>query len=85
MPVTIKREETVRLARALKQQTGMPMARVIHESLVESMQRIGKVSVNRERRLAEMRAIARRGAQMPDRDSRTADEIVGYDENGLPN
>ena len=85
MPITIKREETVRLARALKQQTGMPMARVIHEALVESMQRLGKVSINRERRLAEMRAIARRVAQMPDRDSRTADEIVGYDENGLPN
>ena len=84
MPITIKREETVRLARALKQQTGMPMARVIHEALVESLQRLGKVSIDRERRLAEMRVIARRVAQLPDRDHRPAEEIIGYDENGLP-
>jgi hypothetical protein len=37
------------------------------------------------RRLAEMRALSRRVAELPERDARSADEIVGYDENGLPN
>jgi hypothetical protein len=37
MPISIKREDTVRLARALKQQTGKPMARVIHEALEDTL------------------------------------------------
>jgi antitoxin VapB len=85
MPISIKREETVRLARALKQQTGKPMARIIHEALEESFGRLNSAAPDPERRLAEMRAISRRVAGLPDRDTHTADEIIGYDENGLPN
>lgn len=85
MPISIKREETVRLARALKQQTGKPMARVIHEALEESQRRLNGAGPESERRLAEMRAISRRVARLPDRDTRSADEIIGYDENGAPN
>ena len=40
MPISIKREDTVRLARAIKLQTGKPMARVIHEALEESFGRL---------------------------------------------
>ena len=50
MPISIKREETVRLARALKQQTGRPMARVIHEALEESLRRLSQASPDPERR-----------------------------------
>jgi antitoxin VapB len=84
MPITIKREETVRLARTLKQRTGIPMARAVHHALEEALQRLGKTGADQERRLADMRAISRRIARMPERDRRPADEIVGYDENGLP-
>lgn len=84
MPITLKREETVRLARALKQRTGLPMARVIHEALEDRMQRLGSSSSDDERRLAEMRAISRRVAQLPDKDGRSADDIIGYDEHGIP-
>ena len=85
MPISIKREDTVRLARFLKQQTGKPMARIIHEALEDSLQRLNQGGPDPERRLVEMRAISRRIAKLPDRDTRSADEIVGYDENGLPN
>lgn len=85
MPISIKREEAVRLARALKQQTGKPMARVIHEALEERQRRLNGAGPESERRLAEMRAISRRVARLPDRDTRSADEIIGYDENGAPN
>ena len=61
------------------------MARVIHEALEESFGRLSATGPDPQRRLAEMRAISRRVAQMPDRDPRSADEIIGYDENGLPN
>jgi antitoxin VapB len=85
MPITIKREETIRLARTLKQRTGLPMAKIIHQALEDSVNRMEKGAPTEKRRLAEMRAISRRIASMPDRDGRSADEIVGYDENGLPN
>ncbi len=85
MPISIKREETVRLARTLKQQTGKTMARVIHEALEESFERLNSARPDTGRRLAEMRAISRRVANLPDRDTRSADAIVGYDEIGLPN
>jgi antitoxin VapB len=85
MPISIKREDTVRLARALKQQTGKPMARVIHEALEDRLQRLNQGGPDPERRLAEMRAISRRIATLPDRDTRSADEIIGYSGNGLPN
>jgi hypothetical protein len=39
MPIAIKWEETVRLARTLKQRTGLPMALVIHDALEERMRR----------------------------------------------
>jgi len=85
MPISIKREDTVRLARALKLQTGKPMARVIHEALEESLGRLNGAGADPARRLAEMRALSRRVAELPERDPRSAEEIIGFDENGLPN
>jgi hypothetical protein len=35
--------------------------------------------------LAEMRAVSRRVARPAERDTRSADEIIGCDENGAPN
>ncbi len=84
MPIIIKREDTVRLARTLKQKTGLPMTRIIHAALEEHMRHMGNAVAARDRQLAEMRAISRRVAQLPDRDTRSANDIVGYDENGLP-
>jgi antitoxin VapB len=41
--------------------------------------------VQRKRRLAyELDEIALRCAALPDRDGRTPDEILGYDDHGLP-
>jgi antitoxin VapB len=85
MPISIKRDETVRLARALKQQTGLPMARIIHEALEDRLRRLEEGGPNPARRLADMRAISRRVAALPERDPRSIDDIVGYDDSGLPN
>ncbi len=85
MPISIKRDETVRLARILKQETGLPMARVIHEALEERLRRLKEGGPDPARRLAEMRAISRRVAALAERDPRSIDDIVSYDDNGLPN
>ena len=61
------------------------MTRVIHEALEDRLQRLNQGGPDPERRLAEMRTISRRIAKLPDRERRSADEIIGYDENGLPN
>ena len=85
MPISIKKDETVRLARTLKERTGLPMARVIHEALEERLRRLNAGGPDPKRLLAEMRAISRRVAALPERDPRPNDDIIGYDENGLPN
>ena len=84
MPISIKREETVRLARTLKQRTGKPMARVIHEALEERLRNLGDDEARRRLLLDELLAISRRVAALPERDNRSADAIIGYDEHGLP-
>ncbi len=84
MPISIKREETVQLARALKQRTGKPMARVIHKALEERLRRLGDDEARRRRLLNELRAISRRVAALPERDARTHEDIIGYDEYGAP-
>jgi antitoxin VapB len=72
MPPNIKNPETVALAHEVAPLSGQ-----------ERLKRIA-VRDDREPRLAEMRAISQRVAALPDLDTRSADEIIGYDENGLP-
>ena len=42
------------------------------------------VELTADERFAAMLEISRRCAALPELDPRTADEIVGYDENGIP-
>lgn len=42
------------------------------------------VELSPEERFAAMLEISRRCAALPELDPRSADEIVGYDENGIP-
>jgi antitoxin VapB len=82
MALNIKDPETDRLARRLASLTG--------ENITEAVKTAVRERIEREERgrgkasLEELRAIARRIASAPDRDPRTPDEIIGYDERGLP-
>ena len=60
------------------------MFRAVSQELVESLRCLGDGDAECERRLVQMRVISRRVAQLPERDPRPADEIIGYDESGLP-
>ena len=84
MPISITKDETLRLARMLKMRTGLPIARIIHEALEDRLRRLNEEGPDPERLLADMRAISRRVAALPERDPRTNEDISGYDENGLP-
>jgi antitoxin VapB len=83
MVLHIRDPEADRLARELAARTCQPLTRVVVEALRDRL--------NRERRRTafprlkdEIMAISRRAAALPRRTGRTADEILGYDERGLP-
>lgn len=87
MPLSIKDRETEQLARELAARTGESITVATRRALADRLRQLGREgqeSQETARRLAEMRAISRRVAQLPERDNRSADDIVGYDERGLP-
>jgi antitoxin VapB len=83
MPISIKSLETERLARELASRTGESLTGAIQKSLEERLERL-----KQQRRSpllsTQLEDILRRVDQLPILDSRTPDEIVGYDEHGLP-
>ena len=83
MPLSIKNREAERLARELAKQTGESITEAIVKALHERVQRL----TGRHRPLGladQLDDIARRCAALPVIDERTEDEILGYDEKGLP-
>jgi antitoxin VapB len=85
MTLHIKDEKADRLARELAQATG--------ETLTEAVTRALEERLGRYRRRSQAEVDARRSAMMeilkqidklPVLDNRTPDEILGYDEDGLP-
>ena len=83
MVLHIRDPEADRLARELAARTGQPITRVVVEALRDKLQR--EQSRLRFPRLKdEIMAISRRTAALPRRTGRTADEILGYGERGLP-
>jgi antitoxin VapB len=83
MALSIKHPEADRLARELAAATGESLTDAIINALKERLRRQrGRV---RGRRLRdEIRAIRTRCAALPLLDDRSADEILGYDEHGVP-
>lgn len=83
MPISIKNEETEALARELAKETGESITEVIKKSLQDRLLRVrGR---RRAKRLPEeVEDILQRMDALPTLDSRPEDEILGYDEHGLP-
>lgn len=83
MALNIKDEATDRLARELAQQTGEGLTEAIRVAVGERLERLG--GRRRGRSLAdELDAIALRCAALPVLDERPDDEVLGYDEHGVP-
>jgi antitoxin VapB len=84
LPISIKNPETEQLARQLAKETGETITQVITKSLQDRLQR---VRGNRKGKalkeeiadiLARVDALPRLNNELSD------DEILGYDENGIP-
>ena len=83
MALHIRDPEADRLARELAARTGQPITRVVVEA--PARQAEARAEPDHVPRLKdEIMAISRRTAALPRRTGRTADEILGYDERGLP-
>lgn len=82
MPLSIKDPEADRLAREVAKATGETLTAAIVQALKERLLRVRRT---RGVKLSnELLAIGRRCAALPVRDSRSDDQILGYDRNGLP-
>jgi antitoxin VapB len=83
MALSIKNEVTERLARQVADETGESITEAIQKSLQERWERLK--ARRRGRVLSrQIEDILQRVDAMPTIDDRSADEILGYDENGLP-
>src|ERR1039458_4714056 len=83
MPLSIRNSEVERLARALSRLTGEGLTQTILQALRERHQRV-RAARKHEQLMEDLTAIARRAAALPELDRRSPDEIIGYDEHGLP-
>ena len=83
MALSIKHPEADRLARELAATTGETITEAVLNALRERLVR--QQGRSKTRRLAEdLRAIQDHLAQLPVLDDRSPDEIIDYDERGLP-
>ena len=83
MPLSIKNEDTERLARQVADETGESLTEAIQKALQERWERLkghrkGKFLVG------QIDDILRRVDALPTLDARPEDEILGYGENGIP-
>lgn len=81
--LNLKDPETRALAEEVARQHHTTLSRAVKVALQEKLDRDAPVEFADER-YARMMSIVERYWAAPVRDTRTADEILGYDENGLP-
>jgi antitoxin VapB len=84
MPISIKSPEADRLARQLAAVTGETITDAVIVAMRERLAREERKQKNSDALLEEIRAISHHCASLPVLDTRTDDEILGYDENGIP-
>ncbi|HEX4765911.1 MAG TPA: type II toxin-antitoxin system VapB family antitoxin [Lichenihabitans sp.] len=84
MALSLKDPETDRLARQVANLTGETLTDAVRISLAERLARERLKRGKAKSLEAEIDAIVRRVAALPVLDDRTAEEIMGYGENGLP-
>jgi antitoxin VapB len=83
MPLSIKNEETERLARQVARETGESLTEAIQKALQERWERL-KARRRSQVLAGQVEDLLRRVDALPHLDSRSEGEILGYDEHGAP-
>ncbi|WP_333900064.1 type II toxin-antitoxin system VapB family antitoxin [Agrobacterium pusense] len=84
MALSIKDPETEKLARALAARTGETITIATRRALEDRLNRMGS-QAKKSALLEDMEAMQRRLSVLPVLDDGSDEEIIGYDENGIPN
>ena len=82
MAISIRNEKTEKLAREVASLTGESLTQTITHSLEERLNRLKgrKTAIDLKQ---EIMLISQRCQNLPDIDPRTADEILGYNQDGV--
>lgn len=83
MALNIRKREAEELVEALVKLTGETKTEAVTKALRDRLARLRRER-SRRRLADELDDIARHCARLPVRDPRPADQILGYDEHGLP-
>ena len=83
MALSIKDSETERLARRLAELTGENITTATRRAIEERLRRLGD-QARKNTLLEDMAEIRGRWSRMRSVDDRSAEEIIGYDEHGMP-
>lgn len=81
MAINLKNPAVVAAVRRLASERGVDLTEAIHLAVEHELARGHR---RRDARLRRMRAIADHVAQLPVRDERSDEAILGYDDSGLP-
>jgi antitoxin VapB len=85
MGLSIKNAEVEQMARDAARRRGVSMTEALRQLLAEEEARVAAArAAERQARYDAVMAIAARVAAMPDVSEMTDDEILGYDERGIP-
>jgi antitoxin VapB len=80
--LSIKNDTAERLARQVSQETGESLTEAVIHSLEERLERL-KGRRSAPDLVATLMTISERCSSLPDLDTRSADEILGYDDIGV--
>lgn len=84
MALSFKDAETDRLAHEVARLTGESLTEAVRKALVQRLEREQRRRHDDPGLERELEALARECAALPDLDTRSADDIIGYDEYGVP-
>jgi antitoxin VapB len=90
MALNIKSPETERVVRELAKRTGLSITEAVHEAATAKLHalkadrkaRLATLTPAQREKLRKLRVISRRGGRLPVLDTRSDDEILGYNDQG---
>jgi antitoxin VapB len=84
MALSLKDAETDRLAREVAKLTGESLTEAVRTALAERLERERRKRAETKGLAARLDELAKECAALPDYDARSPDQIIGYDEYGVP-
>lgn len=81
MALNIKDEKAHELARELARRRGTSLTQAVTEALAEALSRTAPTV---DAKLQRLKEISHRASRLPVLDDRSPDEILGYDDAGMP-